>query len=165
MTPERQAKETLPIRWTGDGYQTPLEARGRLNREANWKAISQSLLWRREGDKTDRVKTSRRDAGQAWCSSNQESTRVTSRGEAGEGWGRGVGLHKDADKCQVPVSSGDGADTKLVGLTEIKLAHHLLKCWIHCSQKQDPTAGQRNQMQHSKSLSRFHSRITISSTN
>lgn len=48
-----------------DGYQTPLEARGRLNREANLKAISQSLLWRREGDKTDRVKTSRRDAGQA----------------------------------------------------------------------------------------------------
>lgn len=65
MTPERQAKATLPIRWIGDGYQTPLEARGRLNREANWKAISQSLLWRREGDKTDRVKTSRRAAGQA----------------------------------------------------------------------------------------------------
>lgn len=48
MTPDRQAKATLPIRWIGDGYQTPLEARGRLNREANWKGFSQSLLWRRE---------------------------------------------------------------------------------------------------------------------
>lgn len=105
MTPDRQAKATLPIRWIGDGYQTQAVSRpqGEMQAKLDAAAIRSPPGW-----------------------------------QAGEGWGRGVGLHKDADKCQVPVSSGDGVDTKLVGLTEIKLAHHLLKCFLADSGLLDP---------------------------
>lgn len=134
------------------------------------KASVRAYYW---GGRTTRQTVSRpRGEMQAWCSSSQEFPRVTGRGEAWERWGRGVGLHKDTDKCQVLVNSGDGAGTK-IDLTEIRLAHHLLKCFLADSgllgplwpKTEDPTAGQRNQTQNSKSLSRFHSRIKISSTN